>query len=399
MFAARAPVHLTHTKTPKIFHFALLSAICAGSRGLLVSIWPLLIYQSWQNFETVSLIYLFLGISGLIWTGLVPVIIRWLPRRWTMTFGISLNIFGCLLVLTKQPVLMTFGLLMDGLGTITFLICLNAYVLDYISRIELGKNESMRLAFSAICWSVGPLSGVLLMNWWFPAPFIFALFLSVILMISFWLLRLGNGKQISKSSGPAPNPFAYLRRFIYQPRLVSGWLFAVARSCGWLVYIVYLPIYCIESGLGNLVGAVALSVTNLFLFFSPFLLRVVIKNGVRISVIGSFCTAALAFGLAWILADHAWWTFATLFVGSCALIMLDVCGSLPFLMAVKPSERTEMSAVYSSFQSVSGILVPAAASIILLVSPIPGIFAVTSLSLGSMAFLARKLHSRLGSAK
>ena len=79
--------------------------------------------------------------------------------------------------------------------------------------------------------------------------------------------------------------------------------------------------------------------------------------------------------------------------------MLDVCGSLPFLMAVKPSERTEMSAVYSSFQSVSGILVPAAASIILLVSPIPGIFAVTSLSLGSMAFLARKLHSRLGSAK
>ena len=31
---------------------------------------------------------------------------------------------------------------------------------------------------------------------------------------------------------------------------------------------------------------------------------------------------------------------------------------MPFLMAVKPSERTEMSAVYSSFRDVSGILTP-----------------------------------------
>lgn len=170
------------------------------------------------------------------------------------------------------------------------------------------------------------------------------------------------------------------------------------RAVGWYILFIYLYIVLKAGWVISLVPLLSL-LPIYFCFFSPFLLRVVIKNGVRISVIGSFCTAALAFGLAWILADHAWWTFATLFMGSCALIMLDVCGSLPFLMAVKPSERTEMSAVYSSFQSVSGILVPAAASIILLVSPIPGIFAVTSLSLGSMAFLARKLHSRLGSAK
>ena len=79
--------------------------------------------------------------------------------------------------------------------------------------------------------------------------------------------------------------------------------------------------------------------------------------------------------------------------------MLDVCGSLPFLMAVKPSERTEMSAVHSSYRDASGTLVPTAAWIILLVSPISGIFAVTGRALGSMAFLAIKLHPRLGAEK
>ena len=399
MFAARAPAHLTHATTPKVFHFALLSAIEAALRELLISVWPLLLYKIWQSAETVSLIYIGLGVSALLWGGLIPALTLWLPRRWTMTFGISLNILSGLLVLTGKPMLMTVGLLLHALGTATFLICLNAYVLDYIARVDLGKNESMRLVFSAICWSIGPFLGVWLMDWWLPAPFILALLLSIVLMVSFWRLRLGNGKQISRSRAPTPNPVAYLGRFIYQPRLVSGWLFAVIRSCGWWVYIVYLPIYCIESGLGNHIGAAALSVTNTLLFLSPLVLKFVKKYGVRLSVIGSFSIAALAFGLAWAATDQAWWTITALFIGSFALIMLDVCGSLPFLMAVKPSERTEMSAVYSSYRDASGILVPTAAWIILLVSPISGIFAVTGLALGSMALLATKLHPRLGAEK
>lgn len=38
-----------------------------------------------------------------------------------------------------------------------------------------------------------------------------------------------------------------------------------------------------------------------------------------------------------------------LVTGSLFLVLLDICGGLPFLMSVKPSQRTEMSAVYSSF--------------------------------------------------
>ena len=63
-------------------------------------------------------------------------------------------------------------------------------------------------------------------------------------------------------------------------------------------------------------------------------------------------------------------TVACLFLGSFGLVMLDVAGGLPFMMAVKPSERSEMAAVYSSFRDVSGIATPAMAWAVLSVAPL-----------------------------
>jgi hypothetical protein len=86
-------------------------------------------------------------------------------------------------------------------------------------------------------------------------------------------------------------------------------------------------------------------------------------------------------------------------VGSGWLIVLDICGGLPFLMAVKPSERTEMSAVYSSYRDVSGILTPGIAWVVLLVAPLAGIFAAGGLAMVVAWRIAGALHPRLGRAR
>jgi hypothetical protein len=79
--------------------------------------------------------------------------------------------------------------------------------------------------------------------------------------------------------------------------------------------------------------------------------------------------------------------------------MLDVVGGLPFLMSVKPSERTEMSAVYSSFRDVSGIVTPGAAWLVLFLLPLPGIFAASAAGLFASWLIAGRLHPRLGVAR
>ena len=86
-------------------------------------------------------------------------------------------------------------------------------------------------------------------------------------------------------------------------------------------------------------------------------------------------------------------------LASMFLILLDVCAGLPFLMAVHPSERTEMSAIYASYRDVSGILTPGFAWIVLLFAPLAGVFVAGGLGLGIGWYLSRRVHPRLGAAR
>jgi hypothetical protein len=177
---------------------------------------------------------------------------------------------------------------------------------------------------------------------------------------------------------------------------VAGWLFAVIRSCGWWVYVVYLPIFCVQSGLGDKIGGIANSLANALLFITPWIAARARRLTVRRTVRRSFGAAAALFGAAALLAPLPWVAVALLLAASFFLVVLDVVGGLPFLMAVKPSERTEMAAVYSSFRDVSGILTPGVAWVVLLAAPVPAVFAVCAGGLAAAGVIAALLHPRLG---
>ena len=120
---------------------------------------------------------------------------------------------------------------------------------------------------------------------------------------------------------------------------------------------------------------------------------------VRAAVRLGFLGGALCFLLAAGLSHWPWVSIAVLLAGTLALVLLDVSGGLPFLMAVKPSERVEMSAIYSSFRDVSGIVTPGAAWLVLLVAPVAGVFVACAAGLGVMATVAGRLHPRLGAPR
>ena len=65
-------------------------------------------------------------------------------------------------------------------------------------------------------------------------------------------------------------------------------------------------------------------------------------------------------------------------------------------MAVKPSDRDEMSAVYSSFRDVSAIVTPGASAVVLLIAPLSTVFAFGGSLLLLSWGIAGKLNRRLG---
>lgn len=376
--------------------FATLAGVEAAIRGTLLSVYPLAMYEALGDAGTVSRVYFVVGLGSLVVGLLLPWINRIVPRRWLYTFGASLY-FVAAIAGSLGGAHVILALIAATLATVTCFICLNAYVLDYVSKNDLGQTETLRMFYSALSWTAGPVLGVALFKLWAPLPFMLTGVFAVAQIAVFWVLRLGNGKLITKAKGTAPNPLAFLGRFAQQPRLIAGWLFAVLRSCGWWAYIVYLPIYAIENGLPESLGGVLVSVTNGFLFVTPFILKWVQRRSVKVAVRTGFACAALGMTLAAFMPVPVV-AVAFLFCSSFFLVLLDVSGGLPFLMAVKPSERTEMAAVYSSFRDVSGIATPGLAALVLLVAPVQGIFAVVGLGMASMYWVAGRLHPNLGLA-
>ena len=384
---------------PRIEAFAMLAGLEAAVRGLLISVMPLAMYEALGSAEAVSQSYFLVGLASLVWGLMVPWLTRFLPRRWMYSLGCGFYLLSMGLALLGHAALMPLALLSMVLATATCFVCFNAYVLDYVARHDLGRTQSLQMVYAAAPWAIGPVAGVWLRDLWTPLPFVLALSFALALLAMFWWLRLGNGKQIQRARGPAINPLAYLGRFLRQPRLIAGWLFAVLRSCGWWVYVVYLPIFCIEAGLGDKLGGVALSVSNAMLFVTPLFLRLVHRISVRRAVRLAFGHCALMFCAAGLLSGWPVLTVAGLMLGSIGLVMLDTAGGLPFMLSVKPSERVEMAAVYSSFRDVSGILTPGAAWAVLLVAPIAGVFVASGLGFAAAFVMAGQLHPRLGTAR
>jgi MFS family permease len=390
------PLALRHSPTPQIEHFALLAGLDAAIRGVLISTMPLVVYDALGDAQATSVVYFSAGILALVWGLMVPWATRLIPRRWAYTGGVVLYLVGNALGAVGTLWSVPLALICNAMATVTIFVCLNAYVLDYVDRVDLGRSQSVQMVYAATAWTLGPLTGVWLYHQWAPAPFLLAGGFALVLMASFWVLRLGNGKQIARAKRPAVNPLGYLGRFFSQPRLIAGWMFAVMRSCGWWVYVVYLPIFCIEAGLGDKVGGIALSITNALLFAAPALNRLARRLSVRRSVRLAFGACGALFLAAGLLSVLPWATVALVMAASTCLVMLDVVGGLPFLMSVKPSERTEMSAVYSSFRDVSGIVTPGAAWLVLFVAPLPGIFVAAGIGLLAAWAVAGRLHPRLG---
>ncbi|GHF48692.1 MFS transporter [Seohaeicola zhoushanensis] len=396
MHERRLPEWLRHPPTPDIKGFAILAGLEAVTRGILLSVFPLVMYQALGQASLVSAVYFIVGFVSLTAGLMVPWLIRFVPRRWVYTTGALFYVLGATLAIEGGQYGAVGALAANTVGTVSTFVCFNAYVLDHISRVRLGKMETSRMFYSAIGWTFGPISGVTLHAWWAPAPFLLSASAAMVMLAVFWYLRLGNGKLITRASAPPPNPLAFLGRFFRQPRLVAGWLFAVIRSCGWWIYIVYLPIYAIESGLSPKLGGWAASFTNAALFAAPLMLIWVRRRPLRQAVLTGFGVTGGLFLAATLMAGYPPVTVGLLMTASVFLILLDICGGLPFLMAVKPSERTEMSAIYSSFRDVSGILTPGIAWVVLLAAPVSGVFAAGGVAMFIAFAIATRLHPRLG---
>ena len=172
MFQRRVPLWLRHAPVPSVRGVAVLAGTESIVRGILISVFPILMYRTFPDASLVSLLFFLIGGLSMMWGLLVPWLVRFVPRRTLYTLGVTTYIGSALVATVGDDQLIVIALMMNMAATVTVFVCFNAYILDYVASVELGRCETLKMFYSAAAWTVGPAGGVWLMQWWEPAPFL-----------------------------------------------------------------------------------------------------------------------------------------------------------------------------------------------------------------------------------
>jgi MFS family permease len=377
--------------------FALVGAGEAATRSMILSVLPIAGYRAFGDAQALSTAYLLAGLAALALSLGMPILARRLRRRDLFATGalafVAASVFG----IAGGP-WVAGAIVANAFGVVFVGVSYNAYLMDYAPRAALARTESLRLFWSAAAWTAGPFLGVLLMQAVHPAaPFVASGAAALAMLAVFRVLGFGDGRAIRRAKPPAALSLAHLGAFARRPRLVGGWALATGRSCGWVAFFVYAPVFAVEAGLGEKVGGFIVSAGQGYLFAAPLMTRWMAGVGVRRAVVIGFAGGAAAWAAAAAFTGTAPVAAAgALLLTGLFMVLLDVAASLPFLMAVKPSERTEMSSVFGTFRDVSSVATPAIGAAVLAVAPLSAVFLTVAAGYAAAGLAARRLPRRLG---
>ena len=396
----RRPIWIHRVRAQGAEAFALLFAMESLARALIVSIIPVEALQLLGNAQRVSTLFFLVAIFGIVATLIVPWLVRKSARRWIYTLGA--------LCLASAPLAMgvgTVGALAAGMalrviGVVMLTVCLSLYILDHVARADYNRSEPMRIFYSATAWMVGPALGA-----WLSTRFgLWAAYLAssvtVLLLLGyFWFLRIRELAPLASFRSHSVGPLAHLARFRRQPRLVLAWMSAVGRYMWWVMFFVYVPIYVVGQGFGQMTAGILVSAGSGLLFFLPLFGLCVRRYGIRRVMVAGF-TVSGALTLLFALATPLPWVALTLVLGATlAMVSLDAVSNMPFMLAVRRHERAEMTAVYSTYRDVGEITAPGVFAVLLKFFALPVVFAVTGAAMLGLAALSKSVHPRLGRAE
>jgi MFS family permease len=369
--------------------FSLLFTLESLVRSLNASVLSVQAYELLGSSRNVSVVTTLSSLAVLLTTLLLPFVLRRTRRRWAYTLGIVLSIIAASFLASHTIIGQAGGYFLRQAGASIMNVTLSLYILDHIHKSDYARVEPMRLAVSTVSWTAGPTIGIwLYANHGPMAPQFAVAAAALTLLALFWYLRLADDGILKSGTLQPFNPLSNVGRFMSQPRLRLAWAIAFGRSIFWAALFIYGPILLLESGLTAQQGGYLISASQLILpaaLLAGYLGR---KFSVRIVVAGSFALIALASALAGSVgAANPPVTIILLLVAALGASALDGVGAIPYMRAVKPRERREMTSVYRTFIEFSDIVPGLIFAVLLSVFPTSVVFIVVGLQALSMAFL------------
>ena len=165
----------------------------------------------------------------------------------------------------------------------------------------------------------------------------------------------------------------------------------MGRASWWAGFFIYVPIYAVTAGLGPVAGGVMVSCGVALVLSVPFWGWVGRRYGLRPMMIASASLTGIAMIVLALVAGDAWWGAALWLVAAGVAAPMDGVGNIPFLRAVRPRERSEMTGVFMTTRDASQLLPPGVFAVVLTFFELPAVFVVSGVGMLAVGWLARYL--------
>ena len=365
-------------------------------RTLLITVLPLQALNLLGDAQKVSMLYLGVSLIGACISLSIPVLVHHLRRRWVFSLGALATAVAALLFSLQSFPAFLAGMVVQIFAIASIEITLNLFMMDHVPRHELNRFEPMRIFFAGGAFVAGPWLGVFLQQrLGHGVPFALTALGALAVFGYFWYLRLTENPAVSPMKKSPPKPLEYLPHFFEQPRLRLAYVLAVGRSGWWSMFFIYAPIYAVTSGLGEEAGAAIVSLGSVSVFLAPLWGRVGQRFGLRRLLMAGYAAGGVVTLAAAVATGEAYLGAAVLLLAAFATGIIDGAGNVPFLRAVHPHERAEMTTVFATYRDAGNLITPGVFSALLKVFELPAVFVAGGAALLVLAsytrFIPRKL--------
>lgn len=391
------PLSLLHLGDEVGSSLARLSGLEGLTRSLMVGSVPLTVLDVLGSKKATSIAFSVGAVLTLLVTLNLGSLEKLIARRGVATVGISCLFAAAILFAARWSSMMIGAVALRSAASSIFSVMLTLYIMDYVGKADLIRNESNRLAYNGAAWLVGPSLGIWLWTKVDPAaPYVLSAFLSVGLMIYYWALRLGPNKLVVEPKSHPTSPLRTIPRYFGQKNLRIAYLITFVRATFWVALFVYSPLYVVEAGLPTWVAGALLSGISGLLLFSHLIRRIADGVGTRAVAVGGFMVVGASMTLLAMLGEPRGIGLVCWVVAAIGAWWLDVVGNIPFMRLVKPRERVPMTTVFSTWREMSQFVGPGIAAVVLAAgAPFSVFYAVIAVMAFATAATATYLPRRL----
>lgn len=370
------------------------------ARATLVTVIPLQAYALLGDPLQYVQLYFLISCLALVSSMTVPWLIRALHHRGTLILG-SCCMMGSAFLLSQQSLFWFVpGLTLQFFAAATIAISLNLYILKNVPRDELSRFEPVRILFSGGAWVIGPALGIFLeqifMAW---LPYLISGAFSLCQLCLFLVMRIEHPNREAAGEAKRPNPVRFLRRYFKQPRLVLAWLLSVTRAGWWGLFYNIAPVYLLTIGLEKQTIANVTSLGSAGMLTVLFWGWVARRVGLRALFTNAYALAGLLTAIVATTTNYPFLGACFLVIAAAATSIIDSGGNVPYLRAVRPNERSEMTTVYGTYRDISRVASQGLYTLLLSVFPFTAIFVAGGGVMIVLSQCARKLPRSLGVAR